>query len=100
MAPKFIMAPTTLTLYRGRSIFDRMADNNNRNAVETDFRGLETRVEELIRACTRLRDENTSLRNRQDLLIAERATLIEKNELARSRVEAMITRLKSMETGA
>jgi len=31
--------------------------------------------------------------------VAERAELIEKTELARGRVESMITRLKSMEDG-
>ncbi|MES9927390.1 MAG: TIGR02449 family protein, partial [Candidatus Thiodiazotropha sp. 6PDIVS] len=48
-------------------------------------------------ACSYLKDENKSLRMRQDNLVAERAALIEKTELARTRVEAMITRLKSME---
>jgi cell division protein ZapB len=65
--------------------------------TELDLRKLEIRVEELIRACNYLKDENDSLRNRQDSLVAERAALIEKTELARSRVEAMITRLKAME---
>jgi cell division protein ZapB len=64
-----------------------------------DLDTLERQVEELIRTCRQLREENTSLRARQDHLIAERAELIEKTELARSRVESMITRLKSMEEG-
>ncbi|MGD8941241.1 MAG: TIGR02449 family protein, partial [Gammaproteobacteria bacterium] len=37
------------------------------------------------------------LKNRQDLLVEERARLIEKTELARSRVESMLVRLKAME---
>jgi len=64
-----------------------------------DLDTLERQVEELIRTCRRLRDENQSLRARQEILVAERAELIEKTELARSRVESMITRLKSMEEG-
>jgi len=64
-----------------------------------DLDTLERQVEELIRTCRQLREENTSLRVRQDHLVAERAELIEKTELARSRVESMITRLKSMEEG-
>jgi len=64
-----------------------------------DLDTLERRVEELIRTCRQLREENASLRARQDHLVAERAELIEKTELARSRVESMITRLKSMEEG-
>jgi cell division protein ZapB len=54
-------------------------------------------VDELVRLVQRLNDENKALRAQQDLLAAERASLIEKNELARSRVEAMVTRLKAME---
>ena len=65
--------------------------------TELDLRKLEVRVEELIRACNYLKDENSSLRNRQESLVAERAALIEKTELARTRVEAMISRLKGME---
>lgn len=64
-----------------------------------DLDTLERQVEELIRTCHRLSEENLSLRARQDSLVAERAELIEKTELARSRVESMILRLKSMEDG-
>lgn len=62
-----------------------------------DINLLEQQVEELIRLCDRLREENASLRASQEHLVAERADLIEKTELARSRVEAMVVRLKSME---
>jgi cell division protein ZapB len=75
-----------------------MSEKETQNPAELDLRKLEIRVEELIQACSYLKDENKSLRARQDNLVAERATLIEKTELARTRVEAMITRLKSMET--
>ena len=62
-----------------------------------DIDQLEQRVGELIRACSTLKDENDTLRQKQGHLMAERAELIEKTELARTRVEAMITRLKSLE---
>jgi cell division protein ZapB len=75
-----------------------MNDVEKAEGADLDLRKLEQRVEELIRACSYLTDENKSLRARQDSLVAERAALIEKTELARSRVEAMITRLKSMES--
>jgi cell division protein ZapB len=75
-----------------------MSEKETQIPAELDLRKLENRVEELIRACSYLKDENKSLRARQDNLVAERAALIEKTELARTRVEAMITRLKSMET--
>jgi cell division protein ZapB len=66
--------------------------------TESELKKLELRVEQLIRTCAYLQEENHSLRTRQDNLVAERASLIEKTELARSRVEAMITRLKALET--
>lgn len=73
------------------------------NAAPTDptdtvLTQLETQVDELLRLCLSLRDENRSLRLRQDILVVERAELIEKTELARNRVEAMINRLKAMES--
>ncbi len=80
------------------TILMAMTDKETQNPADLDLRKLEIRVEELIRACSYLKDENKSLRARQDNLVAERAALIEKTELARARVEAMITRLKSMET--
>ena len=64
-----------------------------------DTRALEEKIDRLIRVCERLEDENRALRDQQNTLVAERATLVEKSELARSRVEAMITRLRGMEAG-
>jgi len=64
-----------------------------------DIDTFERQVDELLRTCRQLREENASLRVRQGHLITERAELIEKTELARSRVESMISRLKSMEKG-
>ncbi len=77
---------------------EAMTEQEKADGADHDLRKLEQRVEELINACSFLKDENKSLRARQDSLVAERATLIEKTELARTRVEAMITRLKAMET--
>ena len=64
-----------------------------------DTRTLEEKIDHLIRICNRLGEENRALRDQQSSLIAERAALVEKSEMARSRVEAMITRLRAMETG-
>ena len=64
-----------------------------------DINALEVRLDDLIKNCDELREENYALKNQQDNLIAERASLIEKSELARSRVESMIARLKAMELG-
>lgn len=61
---------------------------------------LEKRLDELVVICSQLKEENNSLKDRQDSLIADRATLLQKNEQVRARVEAMITRLKAMEHGS
>ncbi len=68
--------------------------------LEEEIRRLESRVEILLRECIRLREENTSLRGRQDQLVTDRAGLIERNDRARTRVESMINRLKLMEHSA
>ena len=61
---------------------------------------LEKRLDELVVICNQLKEENRSLKERQDALIGDRATLLQKNEQVRARVEAMITRLKAMEHGS
>lgn len=66
---------------------------------EHELKRLEKRVDALVQVCDQLQDENHSLKQRQDSLTAERATLLQKNEQVRARVEAMIGRLKAMEQG-
>ena len=63
-----------------------------------DLAALEGRVDELIRTIDRLSSENRALKSQQVALSAERSLLIEKTEMARTRVESMIARLKAMET--
>ncbi len=65
-----------------------------------EFELLRRRVERLAELVVRLTDENRSLRHSQEQLTTERAALLSKNEQARSRVEAMIQRLKSLEQNA
>jgi cell division protein ZapB len=67
---------------------------------EHELKRLEKRVDALVQVCDQLKDENRSLKQRQDALTAERATLLQKNEQVRARVEAMIGRLKAMEQGS
>jgi len=59
---------------------------------------LETKLDRLILLTGRLQQENIDLKARENAWQQERVRLIEKNELARSRVEAMITHLKSLDT--
>ena len=62
-----------------------------------DLETLESRINELITLCEQLARENGALRAQQTTWTTERAKLIEKNELAKSKVESMISRLKSLE---
>ncbi|MFT5503069.1 MAG: cell division protein ZapB [Gammaproteobacteria bacterium] len=65
--------------------------------TENDLQQLEQRIDELIDTVGSLQNENTNLRLQKDKLATERSQLLEKTELARSRVEAMISRLRSLE---
>jgi cell division protein ZapB len=76
-----------------------MAETNT-SQVELELRRLEQRIEELVAAVLQLKEENRALRMRQDSISSERASLLQKSELVRTRVEAMIGRLRTMESGA
>ncbi len=65
--------------------------------ASADWGALEDRVDELIDLTNVLARENKALKTQQQNWTTERAKLIEKNELAKSRVESMITRLKALE---
>lgn len=67
--------------------------------ADLELKKLETRIDELIRISERLGEENRALRASQRTLQMERAGLLEKNDRARNRVEAMIMHLNSMEHG-
>ncbi len=66
---------------------------------ESDLKRLEDRLDDLVKICNQLQSENKSLKEKQETLSKERATMVQKNEEVRARVEAMIVRLKSMEQG-
>lgn len=61
------------------------------------LQGLEAKLDELIQRCQIISDENRMLREEQAVLLKDRQSLREKTALARSRIEAMIVRLKAME---
>ena len=71
----------------------------NSESLHQELVHLEKRIDDLAELCASLQMENKSLRNQQTGLVEERARLIEKNELARTKVEQMIQRLKSLEAG-
>ena len=74
-----------------------MSSDHNNEHYERELNRLEKAVDELVGVCAQLRRENQSLRQRQAKLMAERASLLHKDEQVRGRVEAMIDRLKAME---
>jgi cell division protein ZapB len=77
-----------------------MSDINSRkNPPLEEMDVLERRVSELISLTEQLSRENKALRTQQENWSVERAKLIEKNELAKSRVESMIGRLRALENG-
>ena len=63
----------------------------------TDLKILESRIDELIETCRRLKIENSSLKSDQSNLNEQHARLMEKTRLARARIETMIDRLKALE---
>lgn len=58
---------------------------------------LEGKINELIKVCNQLHEENRTLKANELFLMSERSRLQEKNEEARVKVEAMIGRLKTLE---
>ncbi len=63
-----------------------------------EVKKLEYLVDDMLQACEHLKQENTLLRERQGQLLCEREKLIEKNEIACTKIESMITRLKTLES--
>lgn len=66
-----------------------MADNSMRNLAQ--------KIDELIALCRELNRENQLLKAQQTTWQRERQSLIDKNELARAKIEAMISRLRTLE---
>ncbi|MGO4505319.1 MULTISPECIES: TIGR02449 family protein [unclassified Dyella] len=73
-------------------------DSVKPDPVKHELAVLGEQVDRLIDAVRRLTEENRSLRHSQEQLASERAGLMARNEQARSRVEAMIQRLKALES--
>lgn len=64
------------------------------------LQNVEKKLDQLLNLCDQLQQENQHYKDQESDWNLERSRLIEKNEVARTRVEAMITRLKSLETDA
>ncbi|MDZ7686665.1 MAG: TIGR02449 family protein [Gammaproteobacteria bacterium] len=62
-----------------------------------EIKDLEAKIDELIVLIDDLERKNALNQTDRDNLLQERTKLIEKNEMAGSKVEAMIMRLKALE---
>lgn len=72
--------------------------DNPARAVEDELAALSRVLDKALDRLRRLAEENASLRRGRDQLAGERAALMTRNEQARARVEAMIERLKALES--
>jgi len=62
-----------------------------------ELKDLENKIDELIQVCDELERKQTVMHADKEKWLTERTRLMEKNELAKSKVEAMIMRLKALE---
>jgi cell division protein ZapB len=69
----------------------------NRNMADQQLKALANKIDDLIQLCDQLDKENRELKTDAANWLEERHQLIEKTELARNKVESMITRLKALE---
>jgi len=90
----------SLTCGSTRNYSFDMSDTKIPSAVDLELKRLERRIDELLATVQQLKEENRALRQRQETLASEKTSLLNRNEQVRTRVEAMIGRLKAMEHSA
>ena len=61
---------------------------------------LETRVDDLIQKCDQLNIENQSLKENNQELSETQQSILKKNNLAKSKAETILERLRSIENSA
>jgi cell division protein ZapB len=64
---------------------------------QSEVQTLAGKLDRLIEHCQKLERDNAALRELQDDWTRERAQLMQKNDLAKNKVEAMIGRLRALE---
>ena len=65
--------------------------------ADQQLKSLAAKIDDLIQLCGQLDEENRQLKEDALGWAQERDQLVEKTELARGKVESMITRLKALE---
>lgn len=64
---------------------------------QSELQALADKLDRLIERCKKLERDNVAMRELQDDWQRERAQLIQKNDLAKNKIEAMIGRLRALE---
>jgi cell division protein ZapB len=86
-----------LTDFRARHIVTAQFSLCRLPMSSSNFKTLESKIDELIKLCSDMKKENQMLRDREQHLRHEREALLGKNQLARVRLEKVLRRLKSLE---
>tara|TARA_B100001027_G_C16025843_1_gene223248 strand:+ start:192 stop:413 length:222 start_codon:yes stop_codon:yes gene_type:complete len=71
---------------------------DKKDETTIELSSLENKIDALIMKITTLSEENEQLREQKNSLTNERFSLLEKTDQAKKRIEAMILRLKTMES--
>ena len=74
-----------------------MNESLGNNDLRASWDVLEAKIDQLIERNHALAQENAALRRQQRKWSTERADLVRRNEMAKSGLETMIARLKSLE---
>lgn len=64
---------------------------------EDKFQALNEKVEALIALCVEMKQENQLLRANEENWHSEKRELMEKNKVAKSKLESIVARLKALE---
>ncbi|MDX1633328.1 MAG: TIGR02449 family protein [Marinobacter sp.] len=64
---------------------------------QPELEALANKLDRLIERCRKLEQDNAAMRALQDDWNRERAQLMQKNDLAKNKIEAMIGRLRALE---
>jgi cell division protein ZapB len=74
-----------------------METDKIRQTTEENLSALEERLDTFLVMCEQLVKDNQTLMAKQSSLLEERQALIQQNEQSRTRIEAMVARLKGLE---
>ncbi|MCF6287604.1 MAG: TIGR02449 family protein [Proteobacteria bacterium] len=71
--------------------------DKSRNIYLEEISSLGATINSAIELINRYENENTALKQKMESLVSEKSILMQKNDQARTRLESMISRLKSLE---